>query len=214
MTDRELVTKIKAADASEKKVLEGVLFTRYEKFLYKNWAVLRRQMNNSPEIINMEGDFKSEAYLALKKALKAVNLDKIRDDNWKFMGYYGFYLKNARNKMISNHLSKYANETSLFIPGEGGADVAITDFNQGVVVSECTKYDPPSVLEFMEGENNCNRAINSCMKKWDEKRRSIFRMRQAGVSKSNIARELGVHPATITYYLTGMKKDMEKELGK
>jgi len=50
------------------------------------------------------------------------------------------------------------------------------------------------------------------MSHWNAKRQQIYRWREQGISKSNIAKKLEVHPATITYYMQSMQKDLETAL--
>lgn len=214
MTDREILTQLrdKSTPVSTKKRLEEVLWTQYSRLVHKNWAILRKQMSNSAMILNQEDDFYSEAYIAFKKALAAIKLDKIKDNNWKFLGYYRLYLKNVRTAFIGKTVRLAAHETNLSME-DAGEDTLLSRAAFNHSDPSDAVLDPLALVIQREGELNCDRAIEQCMSIWDEKRQQIFLLRQQGVTKSNIARELQVHPATITYYLKGMKLDMEHALG-
>ena len=112
MNDRELVTQLKATGS---KALQEELWTRYQNLVHKNWAILRRQMDNSALILGMKDDFYSESFVAFRKTLDAVNMTKVHDDNWKFLGYFRLYLKNVRSDMISDLIKTYHHEKSYFV---------------------------------------------------------------------------------------------------
>jgi len=209
MNDRQLMAAIKA---SHEQALQMELWKRYENLVHKNWAVLRKQMDNSALILNMKDDYYSESFIAFRKAVDAVNLDKIYDDNWKFLGYFRWYLKNVRSDIISNLTKTYKHEKSYYVESSAGEEVARVEMVPDVVSRENMKFDPVVLSEEKEAANRCERAIAHCMSRWNPKRQQIFKWRQQGVSKSAIATKLGVHPATITYHMQAMQKDVESEL--
>jgi hypothetical protein len=101
MSDRALVSYIKESGVEEpnRNQAEYILYKRYENFLHKHWHSLSKQLYSSGGTLQgLRDDFYSETYFVFKRALKAVDLQKVRDDNWKFLGYFGFYLSNYRNK--------------------------------------------------------------------------------------------------------------------
>ncbi len=208
MNDRELVTQLKATGS---KALQEELWTRYQNLVHKNWAILRRQMDNSALILGMKDDFYSESFVAFRKTLDAVNMTKVHDDNWKFLGYFRLYLKNVRSDMISDLIKTYHHEKSYFVETSTGEEVARIELSSDTT-PENHKFDPVTISENNEGQRRCEEALASCMSHWNAKRQQIYRWREQGISKSNIAKKLEVHPATITYYMQSMQKDLETAL--
>ena len=217
MLDREILTQLKDQDVSRatKLELKTELWGRYSRLVHKNWAILRKQMDNSSIILEQEDDYYSEAYIAFNKALDAIKLEKIRDDKWKFIGYYRLYLKNVRTAFISKTRQRVKHEVANEIPSRGGPEsdvLTLTDIASAEAAVLTAKLDPLNSLLQSEAENNCSRAVRLCMEKWDPTRKKIFRLRESGSTKGDVAKALGVHPATITYYLKGMRADMEEAL--
>jgi len=216
MTDREILQAIRneATSEVERKRLTEVLWMQYKLLVHKNWATLRKQMNNSSAVLDVEGDYYSEAYIAFTKALAAINIDKIRDDNWKFLGYYRWYLKNVRTAFISK-IRRTANNEVALTKNRRGSDkdaIMLPDVASSDVALDMEMLDPLAMVVRRESEERCERAVDVCLARWDATRQSIFKMRQEGQSKGDIAKVLQVHPATITYYLNSMRRDMEQEL--
>ena len=209
MNDRQLLTALKA---SNDKRLQEVLWKRYENLVHKNWAILRRQMDNSALVLNARDDFYSESFIAFRKAVDAIDLSKIYDDKWKFIGYFRFYLKNVRADMIENIVKTYHHEKSFYVETSDGDELARIDGMPEIIEREGTRFDPVAITERGEAEAKCANAVAKCMSRWDDKRRQIFRWREQGISKSNIAKKLSVHPATITYHLSVMKADIRNIL--
>jgi len=202
LSDKELLVIIKTDKTKADKALYE-LWTRYQNLVHKNWSILRKQLNNSAAIIENRDDFYSESYIAFRKAVDAINLSKIYDDKWKFVGYFRFYLKNLRTEMISNVLKKYQVETSLYAKKDGD-EFVVTDLYEDLNQS----YNPEKDLEnklLME-------SINKCMQLWDSKKKQIFEWRMQGIPKSVIAARLHVHPAAVSYHLKEMKTTICKEL--
>lgn len=210
LNDRQLLTALKSG--KDTKNLQTELWIRYENLVHKNWAILRRQMDNSALIMNAKDDFYSESFLAFLKAIDAIDLSKIYDDKWKFIGYFRLYLKNVRSDIISAILKQYSHEKSFYVEGADGEEVARLDISPESAPEEFARYDPVEQTEKALAEARCKRAVAACMRQWDSKRRQIFSWREEGVGKSVIAQRLGCHPATITYHLDVMKKDLEAKL--
>jgi len=209
MNDRELLAAIKAT--GDKMLLQS-LWDRYANLVHKNWAILRRQMDGSGLIMNMHDDFYSESYIAFRKAVDAIDLSKVRDDKWKFIGYFRFYLKNVRADMISLLLKRYQHEKSFYLETADGDEVARIDTMPEVIDTEGMKFDPVEITERRAAEERCELVVRECKQGWDDRRKQIFSLREAGIAKHVIAETLKVHPATITYYLQSMKKDIETKL--
>jgi hypothetical protein len=211
-TDREILTTLKnpSATIDELRTAEEELWLRYKMMVNKNWNILANQLDHSAAVLDAEDDFRSEAFFAMKKAVAAINLDKIRDDNWKFLGYYRLYLKTVRGQFIKNIKRAHKQERSLYAPAlKGSGEILITDNDQSLI-EDSASMDPLQVALHNESETQVNAAIAACLVKWDSKRKQIFEMRERGMSKGAIAKLYEVHPATITHYLNSMRMDLEQ----
>lgn len=78
------------------------LYFRYSPFVNKHWTQLKQNLEkvNNAQVLhnlsNIKEDFVSDSFLAFDQALNYLNLNKIQNDKWKFLGVYGFYLSNLR----------------------------------------------------------------------------------------------------------------------
>lgn len=216
MTDRDILLELRNSESSaeRKQQLTEQLWSQYEMLVHKNWAILRRQLGSSPLILDQKEDYYSEAFVAFTKALEAINVEKIRDDNWKFLGYYRWYLKNVRTAFVSKTLRVYKNEVPLTVKTRGGQDsfLILTDIASKEAAITMEGLDPLVQVVQRESEDRCISAVNACMAKWDATRQRIFQLREEGVAKGAIAKALEVHPATVTYYLNSMRQDIEQAL--
>jgi DNA-binding NarL/FixJ family response regulator len=100
-------------------------------------------------------------------------------------------------------------EKSLYITSEDGNEVPRTDL---AIEAFSYSYDPVKQLETKIAQQKCDFAVQKCVAKWDDRRKAIYRMLEQGTGKSTIAKKLGVHPSTITYFTQSMEKDMETYL--
>lgn len=212
MNDRELFMQLKKKNLSvqERKRLEEILWVRYQNLIHKTWHGLRKMMNNSPQVLEAKDDFYSEAYIAMKKGIKAIKLDRVRDDNWKFLGFYRLYLKSVRSKIANQIIKEYRKEKDLEYTDDSGKEVYIEEVSD-ILVSDESK-DPANIAVNNESQARIKRIVDLCMSEWNEPRRTIFEMREAGVPKKKIADFMGVGPATVSYYLKKMRSDIEKHL--
>lgn len=214
MNDRKLLEALKGnPSVAEKKELEEELWERYQNLVHKNWNILRKQMNNSSQIWAAQDDYYSDAYIAMKKCIKAIDLNKIENDKWKFVGYYRFYLKNVRSKIIKDISRLARTEKSMVLETDSHGEISLADIAMAHNDNFTVYDDPADLLVKKESQDHCDNAVDVCKKSWNEVRNKIYRLREEGVNKRAIATELGVHPATITYYMRGMKKDIEEALG-
>lgn len=210
VTDQELVAGIQSTRGALQKQQLTELWKRYENQVHKHWAILRKQMNNSPMVLELHDDFYSEAYIALHKAVKAIKLDKIKDANWRFVGYFRWYLTNVRTELITKLRAQTSKETTFYVETSDG-EIPRIELSPGIEFKQHAS-NPEEALMESENQRNVNMAVESCMRTWDDRRRTIFKLRQQGIAKGDVANKLGVHPATITYHLQVMQKDLEKAL--
>lgn len=213
MNDRNLLISLKASPSEEeRKHLESMLWERYQRLIHKNWGVLKRQMNNSSQVLSKEDDYFSDAYIAMKKCIDAIDLSKVEDDNWKFIGYYRFYLRNVRSNIIRTINKEYHNECSLTVEADEHHEVSLADLMLSRSQELINSNDPAEITINNEEQRVCDLAVTHCMQGWNDIRKQIFSLREEGVPKKKIADRLHVHPATITYYMKGMRTDLEKAL--
>jgi hypothetical protein len=67
------------------------------------------KINNKSVLNNLmmlKSDFECDSYIAFMDALNYVNLEKVINDKWKFLGVYGFYLSNLRRSYRRRALSQ------------------------------------------------------------------------------------------------------------
>lgn len=210
MNDRELVSILKnsSTPAELKKELTEELWDRYSLLTHKNWNILRHQLNNSTLVLDVKEDYYSEAYVAFTKALKAIDLNKIENDEWKFLGYYRFYLKNVRAAFIRKLIKLYQNEVQFVIDENVDRELPVIN----MINENLSTQDPLLLLIKKEEEERCSRAVRNCLNKWNDKTKHIFKRKRDGAANNVIAEEVGVKPAAVTYYLKKIKKDLTKEL--
>lgn len=213
MNDREILVALKQSTSLEgKKELESILWAKYQRLVYKNWGILKRQLNNSSQALGKEDDYFSDAYIAMRKCIDAINLDKIENDNWNFGGYFHLYIKNVRTRIIKSVIREYQRECSLTVENGDNQEVPLADLlvaHDDVLVGQ---NDPAEIFIQDEEQRVCNDAVSICMKQWNDIRKEIFLLREKGVPKKKVADKLKVHPATITYYMKDMKRDLEAAL--
>jgi len=195
MIERELVRLAKNGDAQA----SLVLWKQYERLVHKHWHVLRKQMNTSHIVMGYKDDFYSDAYISFSKALQAVNLQKVKDDNWKFLGYFGWYLQTLRTNAIKKLLNTRKHEESLQFNPTDGSDGSVlkTDIDATMITG-----DPADVIALRVDMQRVRAT-------WDKPRQFIFDQLALGTPKKEIAAALQVHPSMITFYLKSMKKDLQ-----
>ena len=211
MSDREVVQKIKeTSDVENLKALKSVLYRRYEKFVHKHWHKLYSQMNASTYLSQIKDDFYNDSYLAFSNALDAIKTEKILNDKWKFLGYYGFYLSNQRKAYAKKVLKKYRTETALEVPGgEGETTIYLSDLSEGGV-------SPSAEDAFIEQDFKQRfwKAIQECKaKEWDETQRNLFDLRAKGLPVKRICGELKISPWKYNKLLEGMRVQLESKPG-
>ena len=206
MTDKELVIYIKKTDDPE---AITTLWDRYSRMVHKHWAILRKQLSNSHQVMGVEEDFYSEAFISFRKALDAIDTSKIKNDKWKFLGYFRFYLQNLRASFITKIRATYEHEKPFYVVNRDGEEMPLIDLIQSVQDRDSHRY---SSVEQIEASIVEEQVITSCMELWDNTRQKIFTMKANGLSNSEVAKKMDVHPATITYYLHSMKKDVDNFL--
>ena len=201
-SDRSLIKGAKAGDPQS----ERVLWDRYQNLVHKHYHIMERQMNHSPQVKEQRDDFYSESYLAFRKAVRAVDLEKIRDDKWKFVGYFRFYIMNLRNDMINQIVRKYHHEKPMVVVSDSEQELNRSDLQ--VSLEEGQYGSTEEILNRIAEEQ----ATKICFQKWDTKKKFIFNQKKNGLNNTEIAKLLDVNCATITYHMQNMAKDFREAI--
>jgi len=208
MSDRDLVISIKAETNGEnrkKKMYE--LFTRYSKFVHKHWHWLTQSLGTTENVQITKEDFYGDSYLTMVKALDAVDVSKIKNDKWKFLGYYGFYLSNQRNSYAKKIIKKHAKEGPLDIV-VGKQTIIASDFSyngtalsaEEVVVEQDYKHRFWSALKV------CKTSL------WSETENGIFDLRLKKMTVKDICTKLNISSWTYSKKLAVMKSQLDSIL--
>lgn len=175
MSDRVIVETIKNAtiDEQEKRELKKELYHRYERFVHKHWHALTKQLNSSIYLTSLKKDFYNDSYITFANALEAVRPEKIENDKWKFLGYYGFYLSNQRNSYAKKIIQKHRTEVSTEVPIENGDSINLLDLSsKGTVESAEDSYFEKDYKErFWKALYFCRTQL------WDKVSKELFDMR-------------------------------------
>lgn len=209
MNDRQLITAIKTTSNSDKvREMRHVLYARYERFVHKHWQSLARRMNHSAAVLSVKNDFYAESYIVFEKALNAVKLSKIKDDKWKFLGYYGFYLSTLKNRFANGVVEKYNNETTLEVPSDvtGGKSVILSDLAESGQVESAEEeiIRKDHQRRFWSALAHCQATL------WSKDKNVIWERRANGVSIKDTCSELGISTWKFNKILTEMKSELDR----
>jgi len=191
MKDRELVKLAKKEDESKE-----VLYFRYEKLCFKHLHILERQLNHKLEV---KDDFMADTYEVFLKALEAVDLSKVKNDKWLFLGWYGFYLKNLRQKYMNEIIKQSQNETSLFRGSDTGDEYVITDA-LGVY--------SPDIYE----EIGNRLTLDAIYKEFTPRQKVIVDFKRDGLKHGEIAKRLSISNTLVTFEVADIKKKIRSAL--
>lgn len=210
MSDRDLVSKIKSTiDREEEREARHVLYRRYERFVHKHWHSLNSRMNRSSAVMEQKNDFYAESYVVFEKALRAVNVSKIRDNKWKFLGYYGFYLSTLKNNFAKGIVNQYHNETAIEIPiSSTSKNMILSDMSEAGIVpsAEDVVIKQDQQRRFWSALTQCQSTI------WDDTKRVIWNRRAAGVSIKETCEELNISTWRFNKILSEMKTQLDSAI--
>lgn len=115
---------VKLCKNNDRKALE-TLYLRYLPFINKKYTKFKRTFVSS----GLErGDFQSDCYFALTKAVNYVNFDKItRPASWKFLGALMYYIDSYIWETVRQFNRKEVQDTSLFVSNSEGEEVILVD---------------------------------------------------------------------------------------
>jgi len=126
--DRQLVILAKEGNAEA----THELFFRYRNFIYNHWSKLRKNLekiNNKSynnNLMTVKSDFENDAYLVFIDALNYTNIDEIKNDKWKFIGPYGWYMSNLRRTYRRKALSSSKEMSSNVVIGDSESNILDT----------------------------------------------------------------------------------------
>ena len=180
MNDRDLVIYIKSNKGTHREHDQALtaLWKRYQNQIHNNWHYLARTLHSSDLIMSVKDDFYEEAQEVFMTVLSKVDPVKINaDEKWKFVGYFDFYLRNLRTKFHKDlmrrvevksidSMQKVNDDCNLEID----LDVEEAYREQGGYMDE-----PDYIVERLEGERNCERAVKTCLEKWTPIQREIYK---------------------------------------
>ena len=208
LSDRQLVEDIKKdPESAQARDMMHVLYTRYMNFIHKHWHALSRQLNGSHLVQDIKDDFYSESYVSFTKALTAIDVGKIQNNSWKFLGYFGFYLSNQRNTFAKKIIKKYQEETPIEISEPSGErTVYLSDISEkGTVVSaEDAFLQDDQRRRFWGGLSRCKEEL------WGDVEKRIFDMREKGESIKTICTTLEMSPWKYNKILERMKQQFDQ----
>jgi len=211
MSDSELVKRIKASqDERQIKDMTHALYIRYMNFIHKHWHALSRQLNTSHLVRDIKEDFYSESFVSFSKALAAIDTTKIKDNKWKFLGYFGFYLSNQRNSSAKKIIKKYQAETPIEIPeASGERTIYLSDISEKGSVSsaEDTFMKEDQRKQFWSGLSYCKDSL------WNDTEKQIFEMREKGNSIKAICNQLQMSQWKCKKILGCMKEQFKEAAG-
>lgn len=220
MNDRELITYIKHNRADNEPWVNynkavTALWERYQNQIHNNWHKLVKVLGGSDLVLSKHGDFYDEAQEAFMTALTKIDLNKVENDNWKFVGYLNFYLTNLRTK-----LHREIKKETAFKPIDSMSDLdedcalsADLDVEEAYRESDGFRYEPEYVLEQREGEENCKRALRECLNKWTDTQKEIYRRLVNNEKKLDISKALNIPTPRLYAECNKMKRDLKLSLG-
>lgn len=211
LNDRELVTLIhKTEDKVLKQEAEYSLYRRYDKFVHKHWHGLRKQLHLTPVLAeNVKDDFYGESFEIFRKALTALKLEKIENDKWKFLGYYGFYLRNFRNKVAKEVIRKNIKERRNDIEREEGVFYLSDLSDQGTSPSVEDNYlVKDEQTRILQGIAQCRTSL------WSDQKNKIFELRAQNKSIQDISTQLKISAWKCSKLLKEMKVQLNDVIEK
>lgn len=217
MPEIELIRIIKNPDTSETMYNEAceILIKRYEKMIHYHWWKLQQELNKTGYVNSVKEDYYDAAYEALFKAITKVDLDRIKDENFKILQLASWYISNVRTKLRKQVLTKVSKNKGLVtIALDNDEDSNVIDSDVEKAYNESFGYitDPIYNYEVKEGEENCERALKECFSKWNSEEKQIYKYLEKGKNKTEISQMMGL-PVTKVYSITKkMRSDMKKSM--
>lgn len=219
LSELELVKKIKYSSSKEEyNVACTVIINKYKNLVNKQWTLLCSQLSNTSWADKYKNDFYSLSYEAVIKAISKIDLTKVKE-NFLIVQMASWYVGNVRTELIkkiikvesklepiikikANHTD---DESNYFV------DPAVEKaYSNSIGYMESPEY---KLLETL-GEENCEKSINTCLKKWSYTEQTIFKYLSYGKSKIEISKLMNIPKSKVYYLSNKMKKELSAELDK
>jgi hypothetical protein len=196
-SDRELLFLIK--ENPDNMILKHELYARYIRLVSSHWGILTKQLTTTTrrELQDKRGSFYNDSYVEFSRALDAIDLNKIRDNNWKFLGYFGYYLKNLRISYIQKTIKKNKVERPIEMHyiNPSQKNLEVTNF-----LPDYLGITTPSVEdEYIkkESQERIRKALKICFKnRWTKNQINLFLMKKDHKTIDEIHKKMG-----LTYYM-------------
>lgn len=210
LSDRELIQRIKEAPAGGVVFnhLNNELFRRYEKQIHRNWYRLLNQLSHTDLVKNLKDEYYSEAYGAFYEAVLAVDVSKIKDNNWKFVGYLDFYLKNVRTSMcVFAERYKDVKSTDVYEDDDGKSLDRVADlisYNRSEF-----EADPAYIAAEVDESDKRKKLVETAYRNWPQQTRLIYDLWKAGYKKVEIAEALKIKDSVVYTTTDRIKKELQ-----
>ena len=209
MKEKEMLEREKVREIQEGKNIQKHLMSfwnMYKRMAYKNSITVLKFYKKSP--LDME-DYMQEAFIMLLEACNAVDLSKIRDDNWRLLKMYWFSLKKLNIKYIRKFRKENKNVTA-----EGFVDTIVDDENDSVSyivnpssIAYCrflNMYNP-EIDFFNNSQNEILHKERIFLNSISPFQKKILAMRQKEIPVKDIASELNTSTAKVYRHVRELK---------
>lgn len=212
LNDRELITLIKNHSTTEREFQESykVLLERYLNQIHKNWWRLKSSIHADSITNTFKDEYYCEAYEAFVTAVNRISLEKIRDDNWKLVGYLDFYLRNVR-KNLTQEIFKLERERPLECDNDDSTRVSNLNEAETSYWETSGYLTNPEYAYLREEEVAIKKGIiEECAKKWNPQKYRVYKGMFEGKSSVETAKELSLTPTQIYGLKLRLKADVRK----
>lgn len=222
LSELELIKKIKSpANRSEYNKACSIIFSKYENLIKKQWFTLCRQIAHPSWTYGYKDDFFSLSYEAILRAIDKIDLNRVKD-NFLLIQMASWYVSNIRTDFIKKILkveprieSIYSASTDFKSNLDGESTLSTKSYVEQAYYENIGYMEQPDYKYFeMLEEENCERSLNVCLKKWNSVELEVYEYLSKGKSKVEISKLLNIPKAKIYYISNKMKKDLTDEIEK
>ena len=194
-TDKEIIFNIK--NNVNSKEMYNTLWNKYQNMIKKHYFKTIKSIGAN---ISYE-DYSQNAFLNMITAVEKINLNRIKDDSWKFQNIYWFYLQKlnwkTRNKYIkevntSNNIDNYELLYGIKTEGDNNSYNSIYS----------SEYNPEENFFKIDKERQYYIFINSL----NDRQKKILELRRKNVSIKDIGKLLNRKQSLIYFEIYKMKK--------
>lgn len=219
LSDRCLIERYQNSNPACRNEIMKEFLRRYNNQINKNWWILSRQFNHSSLVNSVKDEYYSEAIEALYTAVEKINLDKIRDDNWKLLQYSSFYIRNVRTRLIKKitrmAMERPLNNLAYYSGGDETKENKIDPETEMKYEStEGYKNNPETIYIEKEISSKLNAIFSSHYANWDDTYRAVFDAIKVGDSKKVVAEKAGININKLARILRKIKAELTPDLKK